>query len=103
MGNQCALQCTHVECVGVEFAVTSTYTGSLSMCIHYDDVGFISGSHELLIGKFSEAVYSSRRQYRDYIINLYGVKHSTVSNSKCAIPSLSCLFYFYTIPISLIH
>ena len=44
---------------------------------------------------------SSRRQYRDYIIDLYYVKHSTMSNSKCAMPSLSCLLSFYTIPISL--
>ena len=51
---------------------------------------------------FSEVVCSARRQYRDYIINLYGVKHSTVSNTKYAMPSLSCLLSFYTIPISLI-
>ena len=43
----------------------------------------------------------SRRQYRDYIIDLYGVKDSTMSYSKCAMPSLSCLLSFYTIPISL--
>ena len=40
----------------------------------------------------------SRQQYRDYIINLYGVKHSTVNNTKYAMPSLSCLLSFYTIP-----
>ena len=51
---------------------------------------------------FSEVVCSARRQYRDYIINLYSVKHSTVSNTKYAMPSLSCLLSFYTIPISLI-
>ena len=44
---------------------------------------------------------SSRRQCRDYIIDLYGVKDSTTSNSKCAMISLSCLLSFYTIPISL--
>ena len=44
---------------------------------------------------------SSRRQYRDYIVDLYGVKHCTVSNSNCVMPSLSCLLSFYTIPISL--
>ena len=37
----------------------------------------------------------------DYIIDLYGVKDSTMSYSKCAMPSLSCLLSFYTIPISL--
>ena len=43
----------------------------------------------------------SRQRYRDYIIDLYGVKDSTTSYSKCAMPSLSCLLSFYTIPISL--
>ena len=38
----------------------------------------------------------------DYVIYLYGVKHSTVSNTNYAIQSLSCLLSFYTIPISLI-
>ena len=36
-----------------------------------------------------------------YIIDLYGVKDSTMSYSKCAMPSLSCLLSFYTIPIAL--
>ena len=44
----------------------------------------------------------SRRQYRDYIIDLYGVKNSTMSYSKCKMLSLSCLLSFYTIPKSLL-
>ena len=47
----------------------------------------------------SEVLCSSRGQYRDYIINLYDVKHCTVSNFKCKMPSLSCLLSFYTIHI----
>ena len=39
--------------------------------------------------------------YRHYIIDLYGVKNSTMSYYKCSMPSLSCLLSFYTIPISL--
>ena len=39
---------------------------------------------------------------RDYIIYFYGVKHSTWTITKCAMPALSCLLSFYTIPISLI-
>ena len=35
-----------------------------------------------------------RWQYRDYIIYLYSVKHSTVSNTKYAMPSLSYLLSF---------
>ena len=42
----------------------------------------------------------SRQQYGDFIIDLYGVKHSTVSNPKFGMPSLSCLLYVYTISIS---
>ena len=34
-------------------------------------------------------------------MDLYGVKDSTMSYSKCAMPSLSCLLSFHTIPISL--
>ena len=68
--------------------------------------GFVLG-HEYIIptghcNVFSEVVCSARQQYRDYIINLYSVKHSTVSNTKYAMPSLFCLLSFYTIPISLI-
>ena len=50
---------------------------------------------------FQTVFCSSRRQYRDYIIDLYGVKDSTMSYSKCAMPPLSCLLSFYTIPISI--
>ena len=57
--------------------------------------GFVL-SHEYFIPTghckcFSEVVCSAGQQYRDYIINLYGVKYSTVSNTKYAMPSLSCL------------
>ena len=59
-------------------------------------------SFQTLENYVSEVLCSSRQQYRDYTIDLYGVKDSTMSNSKCAMPSLSCLLYFYTIPITLI-
>ena len=59
----------------------------------------ISGNYKSVLENISEVLCSSRRQYRDYIIDLYGVKHCTVSNSM---PSLSCLLSFYTIPISII-
>ena len=52
-------------------------------------------SFQTLENNINEVLCSSRRQYRDYI-DLYGVKHGTVSNSKCAMPSLSCLLSFYT-------
>ena len=55
---------------------------------------------QTLENNISEVLCPSRQQYRDYIIGSYGVKHSTVSNSKCAMSSLSCLLSFYTIPIS---
>ena len=47
-----------------------------------------------------DSICSSRQQYMDYIIGLYDVKNSTMSNSKCAMPFLFCLLSFYTIPIS---
>ena len=86
---------------------------SLALCLKW--VSQLSIDHDVWLGDWhfvgfllGEAINlsrrilcSSRRQYRDYIIDLYGVKHCTVSNSKCAMPSLSCLFSFYTIPISL--
>ena len=59
-------------------------------------------SFQTMENNISEVLCSSRQQYRDYIIDLYGVKDSPMSNSKCAMPSLSCLLSFYTIPISLI-
>ena len=54
---------------------------------------------QTLENNISEILCSSRRQYRDYIIDLYGVKDSTNSNSKCGMPFLSFLLSFYTIPI----
>ena len=39
---------------------------------------------------FSEVVCSSSWQYKDYVT----CKGSTVSNSKCAMPSISCLLSF---------
>ena len=57
---------------------------------------FVCGSYEapVLSDTGISEVCSSRRQYRDYTIDLYGVKDSTMSNSKCAMPSLPCLFSF---------
>ena len=57
-------------------------------------------SHEYFIPTghckcFSEVVCSARQQYRDYIINLYSVKYSTVSNTKYAMPSLYILSPFF--------
>ena len=51
-------------------------------------------SFKILENNISEILRSSRRQYRDFIIGLYGVKHCTVSNFKCAMPSLSCFLLF---------
>ena len=59
-------------------------------------------SFQTMENNVCEVLCSSMRQYRDYIIDLYGVKDSTMSNFKCAMPSLSCILSFYTIPISLI-
>ena len=53
-------------------------------------------SFQTMENNISEVLCSSRQQYRDYNIGLYGVKHCTVSNSKCAMPSLlvSLLLYY---------
>ena len=59
-------------------------------------------SFQIMENNISEVLCSSRRQYRDYIIDLYGVEDSTMSNSKCGMPFPSCLLSFCTIPISLI-
>ena len=70
-------------------------------------MGFLFGEamnfqfFQTMENNISEVLGSSMQQYRDYIIDLYGVKASTMSNSKCVMPSLSCLLSFYTIPISL--
>ena len=64
-----------------------------------DNIPGILGEHDYQC--CSSHPTHSRRQYRDYIIDLYGVKDSTMSYSKCAMPSLSCLLSFYTISISL--
>ena len=50
----------------------------------------------------SVGYYMHQSNNSDYIINLYGVKDSTMSNSKCAKLFLSCLLSFYTISMSLI-
>ena len=58
-------------------------------------------SFQTLENNISEVVHQGDN--KDYIIGLCGVKHCTVSNFKCAMSSLySCLFSFYTLPISLI-
>ena len=54
-------------------------------------------------GKYFSEVVCSRQKYRNHIIYFYSVKHFTVNNTKCAMPSLSCLLSFYTIPISPIY
>ena len=56
-------------------------------------------SSQTMENRISEVLCSSRQQYREYIINLCGVKDSRMSNTKCAILSR----FFYTISIPLIQ